>query len=261
MRRLVAVLALVLVAPSCGGRDDTPSSSTTIATTSPSATATASPSPSPSLSSSPSPSPTIQPTLQLPADAPTELSDPAGITEVAGGDLTALAPPGSTVTSTSVTTTPGDPLDQVAFAWRRGDDPFAAEQGFVVWQRFDTDPPWRAVYAFTDKPSKGVLTIDLDGADLTGDGVSDFLTLEQSGGSGACGTWRVITPSPGSAAEVFKRTACDTEVRIVGSNLEVREAVYRPNDPHCCPSAYRVSTLEWDGQAFAETSSTTQTTS
>ena len=81
MRRLVAVLALVLAAPSCGGGTDTPPPSATVASPSPSASATGTASPSPSMSSSPSasPSPTVRPTLQLPTDAPTELSDPEGV--------------------------------------------------------------------------------------------------------------------------------------------------------------------------------------
>jgi hypothetical protein len=38
----------------------------------------------------------------------------------------------------------------------------------------------------------------------------------------------------------------------------VREAVYGPNDPHCCPSSFRVTSLAWDGTAFRETSTTTE---
>jgi hypothetical protein len=264
MRRLAAVLALVLVTLSCGGGNGAPSPSATAATTSPNTSATATASPTPSTSSSPSasPSPTVQPTLRLPADAPTELSDPAGVAQVVAGDVTPLVPPGSTVMSTSFTGgESASPLEQVAFTWRRGEDPFAAEQGFVVWQRFETDPPWRAVYAFTDAPSEGVLAVDLETMDITRDQIPDFLTLERSGGSGDCGTWRVIVPAAGGTSEVFRRTGCDMQIDIVGDHLEMHEAVYRPRDPHCCPSAYRITTFEWDGQAFVETSSEVTPTS
>ena len=30
-------------------------------------------------------------------------------------------------------------------------------------------------------------------------------------------------------------------------------AVYRPDDAHCCPSAFRHVTFEWNGEAFERT--------
>ncbi len=148
-----------------------------------------------------------------------------------------------------------DPFDRIALTWRRGEDPFASEHGVIEWLRSEGVTAWRAVYAFTDRPREGVLTIDLDSGDLTGDGVPDVFALEQHGGSGACGTWRVVVSTPDAAVEVFRHAACDTEIRISGHALAVREAVYAPEDPHCCPSAFRYATLEWDGEAFVETSS------
>jgi hypothetical protein len=192
--------------------------------------------------------------LRLPGDAPVTLDDPAAIARVAAGNYTVLAPPGATVTSTWALSAPGDPFDQIAFAWQRGEDPFALEHGFVVWQRFETEPTWRAVYAYTDKPAKQVLGITFETGDLTGDGVDEALTFEQTGGSGACGTWRAVSPSPGGASEVFRRKTCDTDVRIVDTTLEVREAVFEPEDAHCCPSHTRTTVLEWDGSGFGEIS-------
>ncbi len=118
----------------------------------------------------------------------------------------------------------------------------------------DDDAGWRAVYAFTDRPSAGVLGIRVVPADLTGDGVDDLLTEEQRGGSGACATWRVIASAAGGAAEIYRREGCDTEISAVDGALEIREAVFEPGDPHCCPTAYRTTVLEWDGQAWAEVS-------
>jgi len=189
--------------------------------------------------------------LQVPADAPTQVSDPADLAAVAAGDLAALAPPDATVVHTA-TLVGGE---RIALTWRRGDDPFAAELGFIEWVRLDGASSWHAVSAFTDKPRKGVLGIDLQTGDLTDDGIPDALTLEQQGGSGACGTWRVVASTAEAATEVFRRSACDTEIRIEGGTLALREAVFGPDDPHCCPSAMRYATLEWDGETFLETSS------
>jgi hypothetical protein len=250
------VLVLVLALVSCHGpRRSAPpptiSPSPSVTTTS-SPTASAAGSPTPSLT--PRSSPTPQPALQLPADAPTALADPTDLTEVAAGDYSALAPPGSTITFTEVLATPRDPFDQVAFVWRRGDDPFAPETGFIVWRRSEADPPWRAVYAFTDRPGKGVLAITLQTGDATGDGIVDVLTFEQTGGSGDCGTWRVVSPTLTGADEVYRARTCDASVQIAAGGLEVREAVYAPDDPHCCPSATRTTTLEWNGGSFVQTS-------
>jgi hypothetical protein len=256
MRRLPAIACLALALVACdGGRTEaspTPPVSPSPTATTPSPTLSPSASPSASPSSSPTASPTPALELGLPADAPTEVSDPAALTAIAAGDLTALAPPGATVVHTATLGTTGD---RVALTWRRGDDPFAAEQGFVEWRLVDVGSTWHAVAAFTDRPRRGVLGIDLDTGDLTADGVPDALTLEQQGGSGACGTWRVIVSTPDAATEAFRRTACDTEIRIDGSTLALREAVFGPDDPHCCPSVMRYATLEWDGEAFVETSS------
>jgi hypothetical protein len=227
--------ALVLVAAACGGGDGPPAPARTTPVRSPAAG-----------------------TVRLPADAPRTLDRPSAPAEIARAGFVDLAPPGATVTSASILATPGDPIDQIAFAWRRGDDPFAPETGFAVWQRSDASPPWRAVYAFTDEPAKQVLGVSIVGAeDLTGDGIDDILTFEQTGGSGACGTYRVMGPAPGSASELLRRRTCDAQIEIVDGAMRLREAVYAPEDPHCCPSAYRVTVLEWDGRAFAPTSSET----
>jgi hypothetical protein len=247
---LAAALAAALAACD-GGNGATPTSPPSA---SPSPTASTSPSVTGSPSPSASPSASVEPMLRLPSDAPVTLDDPAAISAVAAGDYTALAPPGATVTATWVLGAPEDPFDQIAFAWRRGEDPFALEQGFVVWQRFKTEPAWRAVYGYTDKPARQVLGITFETGDLTGDSVDEALTFEQTGGSGACGTWRVVSPSPGGASEVFRRRTCDADVRIAGATLVVREAVFEPEDAHCCPSHTRTTVLEWDGSAFEETS-------
>ena len=199
-------------------------------------------------------SPPVEPThLKLPDDGPSLVDDPRDIAAIEAGDLTALAPPGAAISFRQVLARPEDPLDQIAFAWDRGKDFFAAEHGVVIWQWFADASAWRAVYAFTDPADGEVLGIQpFRSDDLTSDGFPELLTFEDTGGSGACGTTRVISSTPGAANEIFRGRACDTEIAIVDGSLEVREAVFGPDDAHCCPSSFRISTLGWDGSRFVE---------
>jgi hypothetical protein len=255
----VAIVAVVALA-SCTSNGDPPAGATANGAT---ATGSVTGSPSPtgatagSATSSPGPGPLPEPDLQLPMDAPTSVVDPADVALIEAGDHSVLIPPGAEDTIAFRQTGPADPIDQIAVAWRRGSDPFAPEVGLVVWQRSgpDDDGGWRAVYAFTDRPNAGVLGLRVVPADLTADGIDDLLTEEQRGGSGACATWRVIASADGGANEIFRRDACDTEISAVDGSLEIREAVYDPGDPHCCPSAYRTTVLEWGGQAWVKVSS------
>ena len=146
-----------------------------------------------------------------------------------------------------------DPVDQVAVGWFSG-ELAASRSGVIVWQRAGDEAAWRAVYAFTDPKRRGVLGIGMDQGDVTGDAIPDLLTFEDVGGSGGCGVYRVIATSDGDAAEIFRRSACDTEIRIAGNDLRVREAVFGPDDPHCCPSAFRTTVLRWNGSDWVEAS-------
>jgi hypothetical protein len=100
-----------------------------------------------------------------------------------------------------------------------------------------------------------VFGIRVDQGELTGDANADVLSFEDVGGSGACGTYRVIAISAGDASEILRRDSCDTQIAIVGGDLRIREAVFRAGDPHCCPSAFRESTLRWNGTSWEKVSS------
>ncbi|GIU99249.1 MAG: hypothetical protein KatS3mg014_0865 [Actinomycetota bacterium] len=249
VRRLAAIAIAALVVPpaACGGRE------VTLPTPAPSPTVTASPSPTvPSPASPTTPpagTPGPSPELQLPGDAPTALAEGMDPEELAAQGYGPILPPGASPLSARTVT---GPVTQIALAWYRGEDPFARQSGLVVWQRLPGAPPWRAVYAFTERPVAGVLGISLDQADLSGDGLPDLLVREDRGGTGACATWRVVLTRVGGATEAWRHTACDTEVRISRDRLLVREAVYGPDDPHCCPSGFRLRTLAFDGARFVE---------
>ena len=198
--------------------------------------------PSPAASPSPSPSPT--PAFDLPAGAPTAFDRDLPATEV---PIAPLIPEGARSEGVVYLAADGEPRLIVAL-WSRGEDPFARMLGLVVWAPFEEPPPWRVVYAFTDRPREQVLGIRPQTGDVTGDRREDLLTFEDAGGSGACGVWRVIAQTDDGAEEILHRETCDTTIDVTDEGtLLVREAVFAPDDPHCCPSAVRLTTLAWTG--------------
>jgi len=236
MRRLL--LALAVVAGACGG-EPVPSPSASPATTEPS-------SPSPDVSESPAASPV------RPKGIPTtfEKGPPSGDLP-----LDQLVPPEALITGTWYVPAAGGIGEQVVIAYSSGEDPdpFATDDGLVVWQRFPERPAWRAVLGFFDAAPKGVLGIDVPAiGDVNGDGHDDLLTLESTGGSGACGVWRVLAtdPATGAMSELFERSACDAGIALEGGRLTIEEAIYEPDDAHCCPSATRTTTMRWNGERW-----------
>lgn len=232
---------MAVMLSACG--DGTTASPTSSSSPSASPSASRSPSSSPSPSTSPEPRP-IPPAWAQPIDedlAPEDLSDEA------------LVPPGARLTDRVTLAAAGALPDQVAVAYVVGDDPFAAEHGFAIWQRFPDTPAWSVVLAFVDAPDEGVLGIRVQAGDVTADGHDDVLTFEETGGSGACGTWRLVAAGADGTDQRMKRRTCDAELVIAGGALELREAVYEPSDAHCCPSTFRYTTLEWNGREFVET--------
>ena len=254
MRRLLPlVVSLVLAGAACTRSDGA------TAPPSPSVEPTAASTPSPTVSLAPtgpsgSVSPVVDPDVQLPADVSPTVDDPADIAKVAAGDLAPLAPSGASYAARSSLSTPDDPIDQIAVTWLDGAPP-DRRNGLIVWQRLQDDPAWHAVYAFTDPARAGVFGIRVDAGDLTGDVIPDLLSFEDVGGSGACGTYRIVASTVGDATEILRRDTCDTQIAISGGDLRVREAVFEPDDPHCCPSAFRTTTLHWDGASWDEIAS------
>jgi hypothetical protein len=118
-----------------------------------------------------------------------------------------------------------------------------------VWRRFDDTPPWRPIYGLSDPASDGVLEIHALIGDATGDGSPDALTFEDTGGSGACGTWRVLDLA--ANAGIFKRTTCDTTVEPSAdpAGLVIRRSIFDEDDAHCCPSATSITVLTFGGSS------------
>ena len=212
---------------------------------SPSATSSRSPteSPSPTASASPSPSASPQPTVIPPAWT-TPIDRPIPGEQIPEGRL---VPPGAEVTGTWFVPGTADIPDQVVATWGSGADPLRREQGLVVWERYPERPAWRPAYAFLDPPKSGVFGIRVLVGDLTGDGHEDLLAFEDRGGSGACGTWRVVAAVEFLPETIYEKDTCDADLTIHDGKLVIDEAVFKPGDAHCCPSAYRAITLQYDG--------------
>lgn len=249
MCRLLPLVAILAIAgAACSGSDEpVPSPSATNAPT----TTQTPPSPTPSADPSrPNPGPAEDPDVRLPEGTPAIVDDPDDLALIASGDLTPLVPTGASYANRFVLR---DPVEQIVVTWLDG-SPLRRRNGLIVWQR-SMDENWHAVYAFTDPVRLGVFGIRADAGELTGDAIADILSFEDVGGSGACGTYRVIASTVGDASEIFRREACDTQIAISGGDLRIREAVFDAGDPHCCPSAFRESILRWNGTSWDEVSS------
>jgi len=245
VRRLLPHLAAVAaLTAACGGQ------TLRAATPTPAPSPTTRPSPPsaepPVTASLEPPTPTVSPVV-LPAGLPTSFDR-----SLPAGDVPALAlvPPGGVVTG-SLTVKSGDGVgEQIVVTWTRGNDPFASEQGLAIWQAFPDEPPWRAVYGFADEPVRGVVGIRAELGDLTDDGHADVLSMESTGGSGNCATWRVLATLKGAVQQLYRHKGCDTSIAVSAGSLVLTESVFDAGDAHCCPSAVRVTTLEWDGSSF-----------
>jgi hypothetical protein len=145
----------------------------------------------------------------------------------------------------------------ILVSYSQGADPFHRINGLVEWVRFTARPFWRATYGVAYPAASGVLGIAVQLGDATGDASTDALVLASTGGSGNCGIWSVIDIS--ASAQVFDRSLCDATItfsrRPVG--LTLAQSVFRPTDPHCCPSSTRVSVLTWNGSAWSLSSQET----
>jgi hypothetical protein len=238
VRGVLAVLACCAALAACdpsGG--STAATSPSAITTTSSTTSPASTPASASASSSPAP--------DLPAGVPVSFDR-----DLPSGDVPTdeLVPRSTDVTGTWYATTSAGEAIVVSWAAPGADaaDPFVA-RGVAVWRRFDDGgAPWRPVYGVAYPKGAGVYAIGAVTGDMTGDGSDDALVFAETGGSGGCGTYDVIDLAAGSQA--FDRQVCDTQITPSADppGLTVIEAVYQPDDPHCCPSATRTTIMTYD---------------
>ena len=167
----------------------------------------------------------------------------------------ALVPREAEVTGTTFARFPSAGT-AIVVTYARGEDPFAREQGLLVWRRFPRSPHWRATFGFLDPARKEVLGIRVEIGDATGDGLPDALAFETVGGTGVCGSWRLVQIAEGTAVPAYPLMTCDASMEISADpvGLVLTEAVFKQGDPHCCPSRFRTTQLEWNGEIFEEMS-------
>jgi hypothetical protein len=183
-----------------------------------------------------------QPAPTLPAGVPDSFDEDVPASEI---PARALIPPGTEVTDAWLASTSAGESIVVAYT-RPGSDPFVQARGFVAWRRTEgATPPWEPVFGIGHDERERILGIQAITGEVTGDDSDDVIVFESTGGVGNCGTWRVI--DPGAGAQRWHRSLCDAQVGINADppGLTLTETVYAPGDSHCCPSALRVSVLEY----------------
>jgi hypothetical protein len=235
---------IALLSPGCGGSDVAPSA-TPAATAKRSHSSAASSRPA---SSSITPGTTASSSSDAASPEISSALPSAYPNDVPAADVPAdaLVPAGAEVTGTWYASTSAG--DAIVVAWLvPGTDPLRLARGLAVWHRFPDAPPWRPVFGSVLRRTSGVLGIEALTADVTGDGSEDALVFESIGGSGGCGTYRVLDLAV--AAQVFARDTCDTRVDPSRDpvGLTITEAVFHDGDAHCCPTATRVSVLTYAG--------------
>jgi hypothetical protein len=226
--RFLAALAVALVLAGCVDGSQTPPSSQ-------------------SATSSPSPT-------RLPDGIPPSFEDDVAADNVPAA---ALTPIGAVVTgSWTASISAGE---AIVVAWTfPGKNPFRQDRGVAAWRRFDDGgPPWRPVWgvAFDARRASPVLGVDAQLADVSGDGSADALVLASMGGSGGCGTTFAVDLV--AAAQIYRSQGCDRTIEPSSDpvGLRVREAVYAPGDPHCCPSGFRETVLVYEDGSWGTASS------
>ena len=160
-------------------------------------------------------------------------------------DPAALVPNGSDVTGRWIGR--ADAAEQLVVAVAAEGDAFARDRALWRWSPAPALDGWLGV-ALLDYPARrGVLGLDAVVADVTGDRDDDVLAFALTGGSGACGVWSVVDLA--STDRIYARDLCDGSIDPSTDpvGLVVTESVYRPGDPHCCPSARRESVLTYEG--------------
>lgn len=240
VRGAVAVVVFCAMLAACSSSDGSAASSASPAATTPTPTTT----PPPTSSSA-----SVSPVPDLPAGVPASFDK-----DVPSGDVPsdALVPADTEVTGTWYASTSAGEAIVVVWAAPGADaaNPVVAH-GVAVWRHFDDGAaPWRPVYGVAYPKGAGVYAIGVVTGDMTGDGSEDALVFAETGGSGGCGTYDVIDLASGT--QVFDKQVCDTQITPSAdpAGLTIIEAVYAPDDPHCCPSATRTTVMTYADGAW-----------
>jgi hypothetical protein len=160
-------------------------------------------------------------------------------------DVADLVPARSDVTGRWIGTVDGG--DVLVLAVAGEGDAFSRSRALWLWTRRGDLGGWLGVELARYPVRTGVLTLDVVLADVTGDTDDDALVFALTGGTGACGAWTVHDLA--RMERVFARDLCDATIDPATdpAGLLVNEAIFRPGDAHCCPSARRQTLLTYAG--------------
>jgi hypothetical protein len=143
----------------------------------------------------------------------------------------------------------------ILIAWAEpGEDITRLPRGVALWHPAPSAPHWRLASVRTHRANEGVTEIQVTAADVTGDGSDDAILFEGNSGTGGCGSWLVLELL--SVERIFRKDLCDGRIEPGPPDepgLVLSESVYRQGDAHCCPSAFRRTTLAWTGSSWRVT--------
>ncbi len=150
---------------------------------------------------------------------------------------------------------PGDlvPADAEAAAW-----PLAGDRALVVWRTTDGRASglgiWRrrqgSWVRLLERRRPAFIQYAISLGDVTGDGRTDVLATETSGGSGGCGQRVAFRVEADRAARLFSRYACETASELRDGLLLFREPIgacpFRRPTAHCY-GGVRLTIRGWSG--------------
>lgn len=103
------------------------------------------------------------------------------------------------------------------------------------------------------KDPRGPRLLQLECADLTGDGVEEMVVRVGQGRPSAISPWAIFRSAAGQWELAIARDTVSAELRIADGSVIEAQPVYREGGNACCPSDERTGVVAWDGDAFAFT--------
>src|SRR3954464_3880477 len=147
--------------------------------------------------------------------------------------------------------------DQRVVMWRLGGHPEDPASGLYGVTLVEGQTP-----LYSHRAARGALRISIESGDLNGDGRQDVLVFDDTDGSGACGDYRAVMMSPGTARPTLTRPLCEDQgsihVRRGGLlfSLGVRRDAKTRDQTHCCYLFVRRTLRRWNGARWVIVSST-----
>lgn len=95
--------------------------------------------------------------------------------------------------------------------------------------------------------------LQLECADLTGDGVDEMIVRVGQGKPAAISPWAIFRSVGGEWELALARETVGAELRVAGDGVIEAQPVFPEGANACCPSGERTGLVSWNGSAFAFT--------